>query len=128
MDWKARTIEKFTWAEFDDAVTYLADSLRTLRAADSRLFSNIYGVPRGGLVLAVALSHRTRIPLITSRLMITSETLIADDICDSGKTLSGWKNHFIVTLHHVLGATVTPNLYYALRNKDWVVYPWENNR
>ena len=44
-------INYFTWSEFDNAVEEIASQCTLLE------FSGIYGVPRGGLCLAVALSH-----------------------------------------------------------------------
>ena len=44
-------IKHFTWSEFDKSVEEIADKCKF------REFSGIYGVPRGGLCLAVALSH-----------------------------------------------------------------------
>ena len=48
-------ISYFTWSEFDKSVEEIADKCRF------KEFSGIYGVPRGGLCLAVALSHKLKI-------------------------------------------------------------------
>jgi len=45
----------FTWSEFDKSVEQIANKCKF------KEFSGIYGVPRGGLCLAVALSHRLKI-------------------------------------------------------------------
>ena len=52
-------IKFFTWSEFDKSVEYIANECKFLE------FSGIYGVPRGGLCLAVALSHKLEINLIS---------------------------------------------------------------
>ena len=49
----------FTWSEFDKSVEQIANKCRF------KEFSGIYGVPRGGLCLAVALSHKLKIKLIS---------------------------------------------------------------
>ena len=51
-------INYYTWGEFDKSVEYIANKCKFLK------FSGIYGVPRGGLCLAVALSHKLKINLI----------------------------------------------------------------
>ena len=51
--------------------------------------SGIYGVPRGGLCLAVALSHKLDIQLIESP---CKNSLIVDDVFETGITLSNFKN------------------------------------
>ena len=51
-------INYFTWSEFDKSVEYITNNCKNLK------LSGIYGVPRGGLCLAVALSHKLKIKLI----------------------------------------------------------------
>jgi len=50
-------ISYFTWSEFDKSVEHISKKCKFLE------FSGIYGVPRGGLCLAVALSHKLKINL-----------------------------------------------------------------
>ena len=59
-------INYFTWSEFDKAVEQIANKCKLLE------FSGIYGVPRGGLCLAVALSHKLKINLISEPKKILS--------------------------------------------------------
>ena len=56
---KIKMISYFTWSEFDKSVEQIANKCRF------KEFSGIYGVPRGGLCLAVALSHKLKIELIS---------------------------------------------------------------
>ena len=48
----------FTWNEFDKSEEYISNECKFLN------FSGIYGVPRRGLCLAVALSHKLDVKLI----------------------------------------------------------------
>ena len=64
-------ISYFTWGEFDKSVEYIADECKFLD------FSGIYGIPRGGLCLAVALSHKLKINLISEPI---KNSLIVDDL------------------------------------------------
>ena len=52
-------ISFFSWSEFDKSVEHIANECKFLD------FSGIYGVPRGGLCLAVALSHKLNTNLIS---------------------------------------------------------------
>jgi len=52
-------ISYFTWSEFDKSVGEIANKCKF------KEYSGIYGVPRGGLCLAVALSHKLKIKLIS---------------------------------------------------------------
>ncbi|MDO8614506.1 MAG: phosphoribosyltransferase [Dehalococcoidia bacterium] len=110
-----------TWGEFDAAVDLIA---RGVAAAD---FDSVYGVPRGGLPLAVALSHTTGRPLAV---LPGQRTLVVDDVVQTGRQLSAlgrispspcirtWV--WIAKGYH-------PNIF-AVRQvpRDfWVVFPWE---
>ena len=94
--------------------------------------SGVYGVPRGGLVLAVIISHRLQIPLLTAP---TKDCLIVDDICDSGESLLHYvKNSSAVNkpLYHIStmiykeNNLVIPEYYWGLKEDKWIVFPWEN--
>jgi len=87
-------------------------------------FSSLFGVPRGGLVVAVYLSHLLDIPVTIHS--IDDETLIVDDISDTGKTLSGFKHeNYIATLHYKKGSIVEPAFWVRKKKDKWIVYPWE---
>ena len=95
-------------------------------------FTGVYGLPRGGLVLAVMISNRLGIPMLMSP---TAGCLIVDDICDTGESLlhyvknsSGDKvqDYTIATLFYKenkLG--IVPNIYKHFKGEDWIVFPWE---
>lgn len=94
-------------------------------------FTGVYGFPRGGLVLAVMISHRMGIPLLMSP---SKGCLIVDDICDSGETLLHYmKNssavdkpdHMTTTMIYKKNDLVTPDYYWGIKEDDWIVFPWE---
>ena len=78
-----KMINYFTWNEFDKSVEYIANKCKFLN------FSGIYGVPRGGLCLSVALSHKLKINLISEPV---KNSLIVDDIYETGTTLKLSRN------------------------------------
>ena len=93
----------------------------------------VYGVPRGGLCLAVMLSHKLSIPMLMSPV---EGCLIVDDICDSGESLVHYvKNtsnpdaankYIIATMFYKdnrLG--IKPDIYYRTKGEDWIIYPFE---
>tara|TARA_R110000824_G_scaffold30658_1_gene100595 strand:- start:137 stop:532 length:396 start_codon:yes stop_codon:yes gene_type:complete len=87
---------------------------------------HIYGIPRGGLIPAVLLSHKMGIPL--TNYAYTKNSLIVDDICDSGKTLSEMlaPNPTAVLHYKSHTSTSTPDFYASkFGSDDWIVYPWE---
>ena len=73
----------FTWKDFDKSVEYIANQCKFYK------FSGIYGIPRGGLCLAVALSHKLKVKLINEPIQ---NSLIVDDVFETGQTLDAFKN------------------------------------
>lgn len=88
-----------------------------------RHFTGVYGIPRGGLVLAVMVSYRTGLPLLMAP---TRGCLIIDDIADSGKTLLHYKEkgYAITTMCYKDTSLVEPDMYHK-KTVDWIVFPWE---
>ena len=109
----------FTWSEFDKSVEYIANQCKKMQ------LTGIYGVPRGGLCLAVALSHKLNIELIEKPL---KNSLIVDDVYETGITLSKFKNIEGVNFF-VLVSKKKPiwwkSVYLSLK-EEWIVFPWEN--
>ena len=114
-------ITYFSWSEFDSCVEQIAKECKFLE------FSGIYGIPRGGLCLAVALSHKLKINLISKPI---KNSLIVDDIYDSGITLNGFKD-IEGALFYVLFSKIDPiwwNTVNLSKKGEWIVFPWENHR
>ena len=76
-------INYFKWSDFDKGVEHIANECKFLE------FAGIYGVPRGGLCLAVALSHKLKINLISEP---KKNSLILDDVYETGITLNTFKD------------------------------------
>ena len=112
-------INYFTWREFDKSVELIANKCKFLE------FSGIYGVPRGGLCLAVALSHKLELNLISKP---TKNSLIVDDVYESGLTLTTFKD-IEGAVFFVLFSKIKPtwwNTVFISNKSQWIVFPWEN--
>ena len=112
-------ITYFSWDEFDNSVEHIADKCKFLE------FSGIYGVPRGGLCLAVALSHKLKINLISEPL---KNSLIVDDVYETGITLNSFKK-IEGAKFFVLFSKNKPtwwNSVHITEKSEWIVFPWEN--
>ena len=112
-------ISYFTWSEFDKSVEHIANHFDFIE------FSGIYGVPRGGLCLAVALSHKLKINLISEPI---KNSLIVDDIYETGITLNSFRD-IEGAKFFVLFSKVKPTWWNTVNMSDkneWIVFPWEN--
>jgi len=109
----------FSWCEFDKSVEYIANKCKFLE------FSGIYGIPRGGLCLAVALSHKLKINLISEPI---KNSLIVDDVYETGLTLTTFKD-IEGAMFFVLFSKIKPtwwNTVFISKKSQWIVFPWEN--
>ena len=115
------------WRDIDIAVERLAINITNSKIE----ITAIGGLPRGGLIPAVLLSHKMNIPFVSQANVktILGNILIVDDICDTGKTLKPFKfesNVYTVTLHYKNSAIIEPDFWWKIANEEeWIVYPWE---
>ena len=124
------------WSGYDFLIRKISNWVREFHPE----IEYVYGPPRGGLVLAVALSHHLNIKMVTEqpwRPSIRRKTLWVDDIYGTGETfrLAGGvrdpdrdTNRFGA---YAVWVTRDPtiNAWYGcvMQNDDWVVFPWETD-
>ena len=112
-------MNKLNWIEFEKCVFSISKQCK------NKNFNGVYGFPRGGLCLAVALSHSLNLPLLDKPI---KKSLIVDDIYDSGYTLEKIR-HLKGSETHVWISKTKPtwwNAYKYINEKEWIVFPWEN--
>jgi hypoxanthine phosphoribosyltransferase len=141
---------RYSWEEFDKDILLIIKQIY-----DSRWMPQfIVGIKRGGLVPAVALSHKMHLPLIVISCQLrdgkeefnpleivdlpkNAKLLVVDDICDSGKTLEkvfySLKKEFSDIKSCSLFHNIRQKFYsdYKARKIDrdyergWIIFPWE---
>ena len=112
-------MNKLSWIEFDECTNSI------YKKCKNKNFEGVYGFPRGGLCLAVALSHSLGLPLLDDP---KNNSLIIDDIYDTGYTLEKIK-HIKGSETHVWVSKKKPtwwNSYRYIEGNAWIVFPWEN--
>jgi len=110
-------IRHITWEEFDVALNLFPHPI-----CDS-----FYPIPRGGMVLAVALSHRFNKPIVDRP---TKLSILVDDIADSGATLQKIRLRYpypayVLARRYTCKQNAITSVIEVL-NDDWLVFPWEN--
>lgn len=118
-------IVNMSWLQFENACQQIASQVPST-------ITDIYGIPRGGLVLAVRLSHMLNKPLIRDEWLISRTTLVCDDISDTGETLSELLpyNVFkfkIATLVYRPKSKIKPDFYVYEKGDKYVNFPWEKD-
>ena len=109
-----------TWEEVDN----LVDILKQKVLDELPEIGSVMGIARGGLIPAVMLSHKLGVPYTN---LINPNTLIVDDICDSGVTIRDTPGVYTATLHYKKSAIAKPTIYASLllNENQWIQYPWE---
>ena len=119
--------EKFhvSWKDMEDFVDSLIVEIKKQKFKPS----GVYGIPRGGLIIATLISYKLDIPLLMNA---SKDCLIVDDIADSGRTLlhftendTQFNRYFIATMFYHQRSLVKPNFYKFEKNDKWIVFPWE---
>jgi len=113
-------MEQITWEDVDDFVDNV-----TIKYA-TRQPKGVYGIPRGGAVLAVMISHALGVPYLGAP---CDGCMVVDDISDSGITLEHYrkKGYEIVTMFCHPSTKVIPDFYGRLKSDEWIVFPWERS-
>lgn len=116
--------EYISWNKIEKAVDIIGEKIPKELKNQVR---GIYGVPRGGLIPAVMLSHKLKIPIFEEPRV--RPIFIVDDIADTGKTLESFKDLegvYIITLFYHMQSITIPDYWAFTKTNKWQVYPWEN--
>lgn len=122
-----------SWDNFNTIINELASMLPAGK------YTAIYGIPRGGVHVAQALSAKLGLPLTSA---ITKKTLVVDDIIDTGETIEKIVDTYSDTPFDIAVLHAKPQwkqteffknikegaerkLFLAHWTEDWIVYPWE---
>ena len=108
-----------TWDDVDRFIYQLIEYILN----NKKKYTGVYGVPRGGLVLAVILSYRMNIPLLTAP---CPGCLVIDEIAATGATLQNYnKRYDIAVMHYFKDSQINIIFCDQEITDEWTVYPWE---
>jgi uncharacterized protein len=123
---------KITWQQYGEMVRNLYEQICNNHHTK---FNFVIGPVRGGLPLAVFMSHNLDIPMMVNNYLFTKNQnlLIVDDIADTGQTLEFYysqlvKENNVTTgvLHLKPRSIFKPNYHVEeTLNDNWIVYPYE---
>ena len=109
-----------SWDDVENSVDDLCNKIRH----DQPNIDSVHGIARGGLIPAVLISHKLGLPYTD---VILPNTLVVDDICDSGVTLEKAPGVYTAVLHYKPHTSCfQPSMWADIHEGDeWVIYPWE---
>ena len=123
-----------SWQEIEILLSRIARELQPKK----QNIQQIFGIPRGGTILAVMLSHHLNLPIIYDDKLIDEHTLIVDDAIITGNTFKELlleKKCCGVLLYISQQALADKELSsYPLlwtgmpkKDKEWLTFPWEKH-
>jgi hypoxanthine phosphoribosyltransferase len=109
-----------SWDDVQELVSKLCEKIIT----EQPNIDSVFGLKRGGLIPAVMVSHKLGLPWSD---VIYPNTLVIDDICDTGITLRDTIGCNTAVLHYKPHTSCfKPNIYATIHKGDeWIIYPWE---
>ena len=124
---------KVTYSEFEEMMKELV----TVLYPNRHEYACVHGLPRGGLSIAVHLSHYLQLPLMMNVTQFSTEfpnrkLLVVDDIIDTGRTFERFleiaklKNikYDTAVLYYKPNSSYYPS-YHLKETDDWICFPWE---
>ena len=106
------------WDEIQNCVEILCTKI----FMDYPNIDSVMGLPRGGLIPAVLISHQLGLPFV---LHPGKNTIVVDDINDTGHTLSKAPGAYWAVLHNKPTSKFKDCIYAKEVGDQWLVYPWE---
>ena len=129
---KSNSKSHLSWDDIEVLVEKLCNKITSSKLE----VKDLWGLPRGGLIPTVMVSHRLNIPITKGT--ISPTTLIIDDICDSGLTFENYYNLHqnsysfpfnlkTACLHYKPHTSSFEPTLWANQwsSNDWIIYPWE---
>jgi hypoxanthine phosphoribosyltransferase len=109
-----------SWDDINNLVNTLCEKIIT----EQPNIDSVFGISRGGLIPAVMVSHKLDLPWSD---VMYPNTLVIDDICDTGVTLKNTIGVYTAVLHYKPHTSCyKPSIYAHIHEgNEWIIYPWE---
>lgn len=113
-------MEKLHYKAFEQACLEIA------KRTEGMNLKNIFGISRGGLVVAVYISHLTGLPIVDKPSGL--DTLVVDDIVETGETIRRWENCMTASIYYHQHSIVKPDIWIYEKKKEFIQFPWETEK
>ena len=122
--------KKLSWAVFEKDMVQLRTLIIDQYGLDD--FKAITGIPRGGLPMAIKLSHLLKIPFVPFEQAMYSgdQTLVCDDVSDTGETINQYKTidtfTFVTWTVKPKGEPMSDVYVRSYAQDVWLKFCWED--
>ncbi len=109
--------EQITFEQYNTDIELLTNKIKQ----SGKKYESVFGIPRGGYYVAIQLSGLLGIPVVNKP---NKDTLIVDDICDTGVTMSTYKDYDTCAVY-IRENTKDNVTYYGVVKETWLLFPDE---
>ena len=109
--------EQITFKQYDKDIELLAGKIKQ----SGKNYQSLYGIPRGGYYVAIQLSGLLGIPVVNKP---STNTLVVDDICDTGSTLHSYEQYDTGVVY-IRENTKNQVTFYGTVKDSWLLFPDE---
>jgi len=114
-----------TFQEYDILIEDLVKNIQEGIAGGLKV-TKVYGIPRGGYYPAIKVANALGAEICVNTCDLTEETLIVDDLCDSGKTLAKYEQYMTAVVILKEGTDFKPDFWGATAPaQEWIQIPDE---
>jgi len=116
----------YGWNEFYEDLIHKASIIADLKRTET--IDSVYGVPRGGTPVAIAIAFQYGIPIVERP---TDKSLIVDDYMDTGETLKKYLSPHklvLVMTDYIKESESINALVYKPRIDNAPIFPWNNKK
>lgn len=93
-------------------------------------YKNIYGIPKNGLIIASMISNKLGVPIVDKKDIQKNNTLIVDDILDSGNTILKYQEKADCLVIFSKKKKLPDGVLYCykfVKKDEWVSWFWEED-
>ena len=106
-----------SWDEVDEFAAKLAEHVKSVG------YTGVYGIPRGGLILAAMVSYRANVPLLMAP---CKECVVVDDITATGAAMKNYAGRYkLAAMFKHVESNIDLQCFGRKVVDEWIVFPWE---
>lgn len=110
---------KIDMTEWKSLMNDLCNRIRALQVFKEKKYKYVFGVPRGGLPIAVYVAEKLKLILVETPVL--NETIVVDDLIDSNATREKYKDYdfeVLIDKRKLTNPQVWINFFYEDQEKD----------
>lgn len=114
--YKNDEVTYLTWEQLDKHIDEIVEKIK------DKKYVGVYGVPRGGLLIALIISYKIGLPLLSSAI---DNCLVVDDAVSTGVAMLPYIKRYDTYAIVVDENAPYTTTYYNYHTKELIYFPWD---